>query len=111
MSNGMEEPGNWPRSGVVGRGSRFSMADTVLPHERMVRVTIYTSAPVPSPLVSYGSVAMTCIDAGEHRAFTTEHNYVIINPPIGAQVLSGDFSQETHFEVRRLHDEQSSRFS
>lgn len=89
-------------NGVCGRGSHFSLADTLSEHAGRVRLVVYTANPVAPPNVTYGGIPMACTDTGKHRAPATEHNYEILNPPLGTQVISGDFSEDVYFEVRRL---------
>jgi hypothetical protein len=92
-------------NGVRGYGSHFSLADTLAEYAGRVRVVVYTAEPVRAPSVTYGGLPMACTDTGRHRAPSTEHGYEVLNPPIGAQVVSGAFDEDVCFEVRRLVDE------
>lgn len=89
-------------SGVCGYGSRFSLAASLAEQAGRVRLVVYTANPVAPPRVTYGGVPMACIDAGKHRAPASEHNYEVINPSIGHQVITGTFSEDVYFEVRSL---------
>jgi hypothetical protein len=93
---------NWPEMGVQGRGSRFSLADTLSEHAGRVGLVVYTANPVAAPSVTYGGIPMACVDTGKHRAPATEHRYEILNPPLGTQVISGEFSEDVYFKVRCL---------
>lgn len=93
----------WPEVGVQGRGSRFSLAHTAQ-HSPRVRLRVDTSGDIPTPNLLYGGVAMTCTDAGRHRAPGPEHYFEIVNPPMGTQVITGTFSEDVYFKVRLIDD-------
>lgn len=93
----------WPEIGVQGRGSSFSLAYTSQ-HGGRVRLRIDTSGDIPTPNLLYGSVAMTCTDVGRHRAPCPEHHFEILHPPMGAQAITGTFSEDVYFEVRLIDE-------
>ena len=94
----------WPEIGVQGRGSRFSLAHTT-GHSPRVRLRIDTSGDIPAPNLLYGGVAMTCTNTGRHSAPSNEHHFEILNPPMGAQVITGTFAEDVHFQVRLIDDD------
>lgn len=93
----------WPEVGVRGRGSRFSMAYTSQ-HGGRIRLRIDTSRAVPAPSVRFGGIAMTCTDSGRHRAPAEQHDYEIINPPVGVHAVTGTFAEDVHYQVRLVDD-------
>lgn len=92
-------------SGVCGYGSRFSLANTLAEYAGRVKLAVYTASLVRAPSVTYGGVPMSCTDTGRRRAPSTEHTYEILNPPMGAQLITGSFDEDVYYEVRRLVDE------